>query len=209
MISGRLTLLSSLERNPPCTTSMNCAATGVPRPLSGPNVKAPPFSVSVAVIRCVEVCDPDHVEGDIERLPGLGLLPITTTMSGEKVTRQIEAQLTSHLSPLTSHFLNGYEIHMGETLPFGDAKESPLLQLSDGRADGYFVDNQCMGTYVHGILDNAPFVDFLLQPFAEKLVKTDKSFDYQAFKEEQYDRLAEHVRKHVDMERIYKILTDD
>ena len=50
----------------------------------------------------VEVCDPDHVEGDIERLPGLGLLPITTTIGGEKVTRQIEAQLTSHLSPLTS-----------------------------------------------------------------------------------------------------------
>ena len=157
----------------------------------------------------VEVCDPDHVEGDIERLPGLGLLPITTTIGGEKVTRQIEAQLTSHLSPLTSHFLNGYEIHMGETLPFGDAKESPLLQLNDGRTDGYVVDNKCMGTYVHGILDNAPFVDFLLQSYADKLTTTDTSFDYQAFKEEQYDRLAEHVRKHVDIEQIYKILTDD
>ena len=149
-----------------------------------------------------EVCDPDHVEGDIERLPGLGLLPITTTMSGEKVTRQIEAQFSSHL-------LNGYEIHMGETVPFGNANESPLLQLNDGRPDGYIVDNKCMGTYVHGILDNASFVDFLLQPFADKLAGTDKAFDYQKFKEEQYDRLAEHVRKHVDMEQIYKILTDD
>jgi adenosylcobyric acid synthase len=150
----------------------------------------------------VEVCDPDHVEGDIERLPGLGLLPITTMMSGEKVTRQVEAQFSSHL-------LNGYEIHMGETVPFGNANESPLLQLNDGRTDGYIVDNKCMGTYVHGILDNAPFVDFLLQPFADKLAETDKAFDYQKFKEEQYDRLAEHVRKHVDMEQIYKILTDD
>ena len=150
----------------------------------------------------VEVCDPDHVEGDIERLPGLGLLPITTTMSGEKVTRQIEAQFSSHL-------LSGYEIHMGETLPFGDAKVDHLLHLSDGRDDGCIIDNKCMGTYVHGILDNAPFVDFLLQPFADKLAKTDKSFDYQAFKEEQYDRLAEHVRKHVDVEQIYKILIDD
>ena len=46
----------------------------------------------------VEVCDPDHVEGDIERLPGLGLLPITTTMSGEKVTRKpgILAKLNPH-----------------------------------------------------------------------------------------------------------------
>ena len=154
----------------------------------------------------VEVCDPDHVEGDIERLPGLGLLPITTTMSGEKVTRQVRFSM---LTTSASSNLQGYEIHMGETLPFGDAKKSPLLQLNDGRTDGYVDDNKCMGTYVHGILDNAPFVDFLLQPFADKLTTTDTSFDYQAFKEEQYDRLAEHVRKHVDIEQIYKILTND
>ena len=146
----------------------------------------------------VEVCDPDHVEGDIERLPGLGLLPITTTMSGEKVTRQISCE-----------YGVGYEIHMGETHPFCDAKASPLLHLSDGREDGYIIDNKCMGTYVHGILDNAPFVDVLLQPFAGKLDEADKPFDYQTFKEEQYDRLADHVRAHVDIDILYQILTDD
>ena len=145
----------------------------------------------------IEVCDPIHVEGDIERLPGLGLLPVSTTMSGEKVTRQVECE-----------YGKGYEIHMGETLPFGSALPSPLLHLSDGRQDGYIVDNKCMGTYVHGILDNASFVDFLLQPFAEKLSQANASFDYQAFKEEQYDKLADHVRQHVDMQRIYQILTD-
>ena len=146
----------------------------------------------------IEVCDPDHVEGDIERLPGLGLLPVSTTMSGEKVTRQV-----------TSDYGAGYEIHMGETRPFGDAKVSPLLHLSDGRDDGYIVDNKCMGTYVHGILDNAPFIDFLLQPFVDKLAEAGKPFDYQAFKEEQYNRLADHVRKYVDVERLYQILTND
>ena len=105
--------------------------------------------------------------------------------------------------------MRGYEIHMGQTQPFGSAQPSPLLHLSDGRQDGYIVDNKCMGTYVHGILDNAPFVDFLLQPFAEKLSQTNASFDYQAFKEEQYDKLADHVRQHVDMQRIYQILTND
>ena len=146
----------------------------------------------------IEVCDPDHVEGDIERLPGLGLLPITTTMSGEKVTRQVSCE-----------YGTGYEIHMGETQPFGDAKPRPLLHLSDGREDGYIVDNKCMGTYLHGILDNQSFVDFLLQPFTDKLAEADKSFDYQAFKEEQYDKLADHVRRHIDMKRLYQILTDD
>ena len=146
----------------------------------------------------IEVCDPNHVEGDIDRLPGLGLLPVTTTMSGEKRTVQVECE-----------YGKGYEIHMGETHPFGEAKASPLLHLSDGREDGYIVDNKCMGTYVHGILDNASFVDFLLQPFAAKLSLTEASFDYAAFKETQYDKLADHVRQHVDMERIYQILRGD
>ena len=146
----------------------------------------------------IEVCDPDHVEGDIERLPGLGLLPTTTTMSGEKVTRQV-----------TCKYGSGYEIHMGETLPFGDARPSPLLHLSDNREDGYIVNNKCMGTYLHGILDNTPFVDFLLQPFAEKIANGNKPFDYQAFKEEQYDKLADHIRKYIDMDKLYQILTDN
>ena len=146
----------------------------------------------------IEVCDPHHVEGDIERLPGLGLLPTTTNMSGEKTTRQV-----------TCEYGQGYEIHMGETHPFGDAPHSPLLHLDDGREDGYLVDAKCMGTYLHGILDNTPFVEFLLAPFAEKMALAGKPFDYHAFKEEQYDKLAAHVRQHVDMERIYKILTDD
>ena len=162
----------------------------------------------------VEVCDPDHVEGDIERLPGLGLLPVTTTMSGQKLTRQISAQLnpqSSKLNPQSSKLnpqsLKGYEIHMGETRPFGDAKSSPLTLLDDGTPDGYIVNEKCMGTYLHGILDNAPFVDFLLSPYAEKISQRAETFDYVSFKEEQYNRLAEHVRHHVDMEKIYEILS--
>ena len=153
----------------------------------------------------VEVSDPDHVEGDIERLPGLGLLPVSTTMNGGKVTRQTSFHLahTDHVSG------KAYEIHQGETLPFGDAKPQPLALLEDGRADGYFVSPQCMGTYLHGILDNASFVDFLLKPFAARINQKAEAFDYQAFKETQYDLLADHVRRHVDMQRIYQILQDN
>ena len=146
----------------------------------------------------IEVLDPDHVEGDIERLPGLGLLPTTTTMNGDKQTRQVICQ-----------YGQGYEIHQGETHPVDNANPSPLLHLDDGREDGYLVDGKCMGTYVHGILDNAPFVDFLLEPFRGKISEGDKPFDYAAFKEEQYDKLAAHVRQYVDMDQIYKILTDN
>ena len=154
-----------------------------------------------------EVFDPDHVEGEIERLPGLGLLPVTTRMTGEKVTRQVKFRLAdSGSSPFS---MSGYEIHMGSTVPIEDAPASPLNQLEDGQWDGCIVDRTCMGTYIHGILDNPAFIDFLLEPFADKLSETAEAFDYRRFKEEQYDKLAEHVRRHVDMSLIYRILTDN
>lgn len=149
-----------------------------------------------------EVCDPDHVEGEIERLPGLGLLPVSTRMQGEKITRQVRFHFLEG-----SETCEGYEIHMGTTTPLADVPASPLNHLADGREDGYFADCTCMGTYVHGILDNPSVIDYLLEPFADKLKET--TFDYKAFKEEQYDKLAAHVRKHVDLPLIYQILTDN
>lgn len=161
-----------------------------------------------------EVFDPDHVEGDIERLPGLGLLPVSTRMTGEKVTRQVKFQLFENGGRATEDgtlklSMSGYEIHMGSTVPIEGTSASPLNMLEDGLCDGYIVDSTCMGTYIHGILDNPEFIDFLLKPLAGKLSETAEAFNYQQFKEEQYDKLAEHVRQHVDMPLIYKILTDN
>lgn len=151
-----------------------------------------------------EVLDPDHVEGDIERLPGLGLLPVSTRMSGEKVTRQVAFQL----STVNCQLLKGYEIHMGVTVPVEGTSDSPLNLLEDGSADGYYVDSTCMGTYIHGALDNPEFIDFLLARFADKLSESADAFDYHTFKEEQYDKLAEHVRRHVNLPLIYQLLTE-
>jgi adenosylcobyric acid synthase len=152
----------------------------------------------------VEVLDPNHVEGNIERLPGLGLLPVSTSMTGEKVTRQDTFRLAVSDD---ADLMQGYEIHMGETIPVQEATPSPLNIFTDGHTDGCFVDAKCMGTYIHGILDNPAFINFLLQPWQEKIDKASQSFNYQAFKEEQYDKLATHIRQHVDMDKVYQILT--
>lgn len=155
-----------------------------------------------------EVLDPHHVEGDIERLPGLGLLPVSTRMTEEKVTRQVNFRLAGSASGARFP-LSGYEIHMGGTVPVEGASAAPLNVLENGQCDGYFADHTCMGTYIHGILDNPEFIDFLLEPFAGRLSAKAVAFDYRRFKEEQYDKLADHVRQHVDMPLIYKILTEN
>ena len=152
-----------------------------------------------------EVLDPDHVEGEIERLPGLGLLPISTSMTGEKVTRQNKFRLLTEEGHLP--LMEGYEIHMGSTRIVEDGAQQ-LARFEDGHTDGCIVNATCMGTYIHGILDNARFIDFLLSRFKDKIDEAKQPFDYRAFKEEQYDRLADHVRRHVNMELVYEILTN-
>lgn len=149
-----------------------------------------------------EICDPDHVEGMIERLPGLGLLPVTTRIQKEKVTRQVHFRFNG-----MEVSCQGYEIHMGTTLPAEGIASSPLNKLDDGTEDGFILDQKCMGTYLHGILDNSTVIDYLLQPYDEKLNQT--AFDYQVFKEEQYDKLAAHVRKHINLPLVYQILKRD
>ena len=149
-----------------------------------------------------EVCDPDHIEGTIEGLPGLGLLPVTTRIQGEKITRQVTFRFNDSPS-----VCEGYEIHMGATELLDSAAPSPLAWIGEGnKPDGYMKSRTCMGTYIHGILDNQAFVDFLLEPYAGR--EKGQAFNYKDFKEEQYDKLAAHVRKHVDMSLVYKILKE-
>lgn len=150
----------------------------------------------------VTIEDPDGVEGSIRQLPGLGLLPMTTVMKGDKITRQVHFTFGKEQARC-----GGYEIHMGVTTPVEGADVQPLVVLDEAGPDGCLLNRKCMGTYVHGILDNPAFIDWLLEPYAQKL--TERPVDYKAFKEEQYDKLAAHVRAHLNMPLLYQILTDN
>ena len=166
------------------------------------------------------VNDPEGIEGSIASLPGLGLLPIQTTMTPEKTTRQVTFQFEGQTC-------QGYEIHQGvswsptsypsqregssDTLSQEkfDSKtnQAPLPSGGDGGGSaGFLQTDHCIGTYIHGFLDNAPVIEYLLK---DKAVSTSPIQSYAAFKEEQYDKLADHVRKHVDIKKLYQILTDD
>ena len=133
------------------------------------------------------VNDPDGIEGSITRLPGLGLLPIHTTMTHEKTTKQVSFVFDGQEC-------QGYEIHQGVS-----DTDQAILQT-----------DHCIGTYIHGFLDNAPVIEYILSEKGK--VKSEKfaaALNYSEFKQQQYDKLAEHVRKYVDIPRLYQILQDD
>ena len=137
------------------------------------------------------VSDPDGIEGAILSLPGLGILPIHTTMTPEKTTRQVTFKFNGH-------DCQGYEIHQGVS----DTSEA-ILQT-----------DHCIGTYIHGFLDNAPVIEHILkgamkgEEVKNEKVKSEKGKELSPaeFKEVQYNKLADHVRRYVDIPRLYELL---
>lgn len=143
--------------------------------------------------------DPHHVEGEIEQMPGLGILPTITTLLQQKTTRQTHFYFNNN-----KELLEGYEIHMGETTALG--KTRPVNKLANGDYDGTMVSDRCFGTYIHGILDNDIVIDFIIDPYKKRLNST--PIDIKTFKSQQYDKLAKHLRQHIDIEKVYRIMRE-
>ena len=131
------------------------------------------------------ISDPDGIEGSIPQLPGLGLLNISTVMTAEKTTKQVEFEFEGKMC-------KGYEIHQGRT----EGEQQAPVTLQDN----------CIGTYIHGFLDNPSVIEFILKGKAENTEQQIKNETYEEFKDRQYDLLANHVRKYVDIKRLYEII---
>ena len=148
-----------------------------------------------------EIKDPYHVEGDIESIPGLGILPVTTTLTKEKITEQCSFTFQN-----IKESGKGYEIHMGETVFNKNSAITSLCKTSKSVNDGCFLNGKTWGTYIHGIFDNV----FVIQEIVKNTgAKIDIDFDVDQFKEKQYNKLADLVRKSTDMDYIYKSLIQE
>ena len=158
-----------------------------------------------------ELHDPEGVEhgGDMR---GRGLLDLATTFKGDKTRTRIRGTFREdyNLYQLENPSVEGYEIHIGTTENLGTAV--PILTLEDGRIDAYMTpDGRIWGSYLHGIFDNEELVFALVHE-----IMKEKGIDPEAdelsiaeYKEIQYDKLADLIRNHLDMERIYRILFGD
>lgn len=155
-----------------------------------------------------ELKDPYHVEygGEME---GLGLLDITTIFEEAKTRTRITGTIfeNSNLYHLENREVEGYEIHMGVTKNLGKAK--PFIELSDGRIDGYRNETGSIwGSYLHGIFDNEQLLFGLVhQIMREKGIDPlDNHLSVAQYKEIQYNKLADLIRKSLDMDYVYELL---
>jgi len=148
------------------------------------------------------VHDPDGIEGRPGSTGGLKLLPVETELKAPKITT-----LTKFCRADAQGA--GYEIHMGQTRRNGGAslfkvRERNRVPSSD--EDGCISnDSNSMGTYIHGIFDNPAITRFWLNHIGLKDIKTSQLAGPEA-RNREYDLLAEHFEKHIDVESIVKLV---
>lgn len=158
-----------------------------------------------------ELSDPHGVERG-GSLKGMGLLPMTTVFAQEKTrtrVRGVFGKVRGDLSLLSGIDLEGYEIHMGNSIC---AEGTALTQITETGNDSKWDGSQngnCYGTYVHGIFDEEGVAKTVISTLLEKKgISSDNvvSLDRNAYKEKQYNILAKTLRENLNMERIYDIL---
>lgn len=164
-----------------------------------------------------KIRDPYAVEGARREINGLGLLAMETRFLREKATFQVEAEdVIASAVGRSRERLKGYEIHVGKTV-FSNEKSRFLIRSRSGkkclRHDGAVSrSGRIWGTYIHGIFDN----DGFRRRFIEELKRDGHCtaagspvFQYEAFKEEQLNRLADLVRERLDMRYLEGLIDGD
>lgn len=153
--------------------------------------------------------DPFGIEAEAgSHTTGLGLIPMTTTFGLEKQTVQVQATLQTKIGPfaaLQQTPIQGYEIHMGLSQLDKEATPlSPLCQIQgkgETHPDG-FISHQgrVWGTYLHGLFEN----DALREAWLHSLGWRGQATSFN--REVAYNRLAAHVRAHLDMDKVYEFV---
>lgn len=179
-----------------------------------------------AILRCHEkqtpvigICGGFQMLGEILEDPfgvehggsmrGMGLLNTKTIFEKAKTRTQTTGKVVAArglFSELADMDVCGYEIHMGITKNLGGCE--PMILLDDGRTDALAnEDFSVFGSYLHGLFDDPAVVAALTaKMLAEKGMESAAAIDMEAYREGQYDKLANLLRRSLDMDKIYEIL---
>ena len=141
----------------------------------------------------------DDVESRAGTVAGLGLLPVTTVFSADKVL----ARPTGTSPFLGDVEASGYEIHHGRTTVHGG---QPLLRTADG--DEGCAHGAVLGTAWHGLLEGDAIRAALLTWVADAngLDFTAGPTRYAAVREARIDAAADLLHDHLDLDAITDLI---
>lgn len=140
-----------------------------------------------------------------DSLRGLGLLPVETFLHPEETGRRVTGKILAQeglFAPLSGCDFEGYVLSGGDTrLTQNGSLPGEVLES--------FVQDNVLGTYAHGLFESGN-----LSAALTKLLLARKGGDgeaatglsYAEYKQQQFDLLADGVRRSLDMTKVYEIL---
>ncbi len=140
------------------------------------------------------VADPEGLEGPPGTIDGLGLLDVTTVLTGEKRLAPAAGSTADGVR------FKGYEMHMGRTE--GPDRLRPFARLAGGAQEGArSSDGRVLGTYIHGLFAD----DGQRSAWLARLGAGAAATAYEDVIEATLDRLADHIAEHVDLDRLLSL----
>lgn len=155
------------------------------------------------------LADPEGLEGQEGRYKGLGLVPLKTVITPQKIARQ---RLVTSNFPQEGLPVAGYEIHQGRShLVFNEGEGEPVYKplFEDTNLGVVDATQSIWGTYLHGLFDNGPWrrawLNRLRQQRGLKSLPTGIS-NYREQRETMLNSLADEVARHLDLNQILQYL---
>ena len=140
---------------------------------------------------------------------GLGLIDSLTYFRKEKQTIRVEG--TYHpQTGIREERIEGYEIHLGDTIFLDEVGKKPLFLFESEREEGYYSENgRMIGTYLHHLFHNDGWRNHWLNAVRCSVNLPQRlKVDVGVLKDERYERLAEEMGKNLDGEKIKKIISE-
>ena len=157
--------------------------------------------------------DTELIESPDTLTAGIGLLPVATRFLAVKSTHQVRARTLAGnglLAKAKNQEISGYEIHMGQTewegLPHPFLIEQRSQRVCSEGDGSISSDGNVIGTYIHGLFHNDGLRQAILLELAERKGNTRAASATKFSADEQYDRLAAHVRASLNMDLLQRIV---
>jgi adenosylcobyric acid synthase len=158
--------------------------------------------------------DPDGVEGPPGCDRGLGLLPVATEFSGDKVLDRPAGAAVDGPVPAAGQPVRGYRIHHGRVAATGEA--TPWL-TRHGQTPGSpgsevlgWIAGRVVGTTLHGLFENDGLRAGVLRWTADRAGKrwAPSGLDFAAHRLARLDRMADAVGDHLDLDRLRALIAE-
>ncbi len=139
--------------------------------------------------------DPLGIEGPAGEAQGLGLLNVETTMEPSKTLWEIDGKEIE-----SDQSVKGYQMHMGETE--GPDRGRPWFSYHGAVEGAISADGRVMGSYLHGMFASDGFRGAFLDRIRQG---ASHGISYEQQVETTLDELAEHLERHMNLDRLLEI----